>query len=446
MAVVPLKRYQHRWLSDRSQLKLLTKSRRIGGSFIVTLEDAMEAVGYGYDNYGKPYYRPERGVDQFLISASENQAQELLAECRVHIDGMSAALGRNLFQGDPGVERIRLRNGRKLVALSANPRTARGFTGSVTLDELAHIPRGREIWTGVFPITRPNLKRRYGYKLRALTSTNGDDNIHYDLLTKDIGAMVSKHQITIHDAVADGFPIDVEKLRLEVGDPDAFAQEYECAILSANSRYISAESYDACVYYPEDAASEMPSGGHRTWYAGMDVGRKSDGDPSVITTLQRIGDTNWQMECESRRGAGWEDQEAWVAETLRRSQRIAIDVTGMGDQFGERLVKQFGARIDPVQFTVKTKEMLATGLKLAIERKKIRLRADDIELRRDVLALRRHVTSHGNVTFEAERTKTGHADRAWALALAVHTASGPDSSNVKVTVVGSRASNQLNKF
>ena len=43
-------------------------------------------------------------------------------------------------------------------------------------------------------------------------------------------------------------------------------------------------------------------------------------------------------------------------------------------------------------------------------------------LRLDLSAVKRIVTSAGNVRFDAERTEDGHADRFWALALALHAA------------------------
>lgn len=433
LVTVPLLPYQRRWLTDRSQLKLFLKSRRIGGSFIVTLESALEACGFGKDGHGVPYYRPERGVNIFVVSASYPQACELLKEFRTHVDGFSVALGRNLFKGEPGVEHIKLRNGFQITALPANPTSIRSYTGNVILDEFAHAPHSKEIWDAAFPVTRTTPKRKYGYKLRVVSSAFGDDNMFYRLAATPDGNMMSRHIIDVHQAKAQGFDIDIDKLRAEVGDSDTFAQEYECQFLSANSRYISAEQYDNCLYHAE---SEIPYSATTAHFAGMDVGRKSDGDPSVIATLQRSGDTNWQRSCEARRGSGWDDQETWVAETLAKCQRIALDATGMGNQFAERLVNRFGSRIDPIEFTVQSKEMLASGLKLAMERRKLRLRADDAELRRDVLSLRRNITSHGNVTYEAARTKEGHADRAWALALAVHTAGTSANAFSSVEYVG----------
>ena len=41
-------------------------------------------------------------------------------------------------------------------------------------------------------------------------------------------------------------------------------------------------------------------------------------------------------------------------------------------------------------------------------------------LRDDLHSLKRTTTSAGNVRFVADRSENGHADRAWALALALH--------------------------
>ena len=438
--------YQRNFVTDESRFRLVVKSRRIGFSFIVAYADVIRAIGYRVwiDERGQVQseYDPGKGVDQIIISASMRQAKLFLAECVRHLKALEVILGEKLIEVD-GYEVVRLANGRVLKALPANPDTIRGETGDVTLDECQSIPRAYLVWAAAKAVANRTLGNHHGYRVNVCGTPLGDDNLFFDLAHKEIGSAFSKHIIDIYRAIADGFPEDVASLRLEHPDSDIFAQEFECQFLSSATRYISAEQYDSCLYFDD---GEIPNQGHRVGYAGMDVGRKSDGDPSVILTLQRILDTNWQESCESRKGAGWDDQEAWVGEVLGKAQRIAIDSTGMGNQFGERLVKRFGPRVDPVEFTIKTKEMLATGLKLAIERKKIRLRADDTELRRDVLSLRKTITKHGNVTYEAARTKDGHADRAWALALAIYTASGPDSSAISVTSIGSRNSNQLKNW
>ena len=178
----------------------------------------------------------------------------------------------------------------------------------------------------------------------------------------------------------------------------------------------------------------------------MDVGRRSHGDPSAIVRVTKIGDTLYHRDTEIRRGVEFNAQEIWAEQEISQCTRLAVDATGIGMDLAERLVKKHGSRVDAVEFTQKSKEMLATGLHGLMSRKKIQIKEDDAELRRSVLSLRKNITSHGNTTFEAERTKKGHADAAWALALAAHTAGGADMAKIKVGSVGSRNSNQLKNW
>ena len=45
-------------------------------------------------------------------------------------------------------------------------------------------------------------------------------------------------------------------------------------------------------------------------------------------------------------------------------------------------------------------------------------------IRADLRSIRKTTTAAGNIRFEADRGPGGHADRFWALALALHAASG----------------------
>jgi phage FluMu gp28-like protein len=419
--------YQRRWLRDRSKRKLLVKSRRIGGSFIVALENAMGAAGFGHDQAGRPYYRPhDRGRNQYIVSAAHNQAKNLLQDVKRHLEVMERLVVRQPVIASSAAECITLTNGKEIRALGTNPRTVRGYTGDLTLDEFGAMPRADEMWRAAKSVTDKTLGAPYGFHLRVVGTPLGDRNKFARLALTDEGKRFSRHTVDIHQAVAEGFPADIEELRDEAGDPDAFAEEYECAFLSAADRYISQELFEACTYTPE----ERPNA-HGPGYFGMDVARKSTGDLSAICELERLGKTLYQSRpVETRRGATWDTQEAWVGDTLSRCQRGAVDATGMGNQFAERLQVKYGARIEPIEFTLKSKEMLATGIRLAMERHTVRWLEDDVDLKRDVLNLRREVTKHGNVRYDAIRdTERGggksHADRAWAAAMAVHAAGAP---------------------
>lgn len=434
--------YQQRYVLDTNRRKVVVKSRRIGFTFGIAYADALRACGIQIKPGGVWDYDPRRGVNQILVSASKRQSKLFLAYCVRHIRAFEVILGEPLFAGKPGFEVVRLRNGAELKALAPNPDTIRSETGDVTLDELQSIPRAYTVWAAVQSVADKTLGNADPFVINCCGTPLGDDNLFYDLVHKPIGQSFSKHIVDIHTAAREGFPIDPEAKRVEVGDPDLFGQEYECQFLSASGRYISSELYDACTYnYEFDG---LPSNGLRVGYAGLDVGRKSDGDPSALVLLSKVGDVLWHTATESRRGESWGAQEAWITDALRRCERLALDATGIGSGLAEAAVTKHGSRVEPIEFTLKSKEMLATGLKLRMERGRLRLRDDDPDLRRDLLSLRRTVTKSGNVTYDAARTKEGHADRAWALAMAVHTAgSGAGAAQAPETVTDGFKGNEL---
>ncbi len=141
-------------------------------------------------------------------------------------------------------------------------------------------------------------------------------------------------------------------------------------------------------------------------------------------------DALWVDKVGRERDMSWDDQESWLEDIMGRVSRCHADATGMGDQFCERASNTYGSRFEGVHFNLQSKGRLATGLKLAMERKSkhggsfLRL-PNDTDLRRSILAIRRDVTQHGNVTYGAPRDhKHGHADEAWATALMIDAAGG----------------------
>ena len=77
-----------------------------------------------------------------------------------------------------------------------------------------------------------------------------------------------------------------------------------------------------------------------------------------------------------------------------------------------------------MSFTTQVKEALAYPLRGAMEDRKLRI-PDDARIRADLRKVQKQVTAAGNIRFVAESTPDGHADRFWALALALHAGSSP---------------------
>lgn len=412
--------YQRRWLEDRSRQKVYVKSRRIGISEVVAFEIACAAVGV--DMLG-PKVELLTPVPQAIISASWMQAKDLLAKVMRHVHALEMAFSSKLVLNESATGAM-LTGNVPIRAFSSNPRSIRGFEGDVTWDECAATPRAHDVWAAAEPLAGSTLRSKDGYRIRVVFTPEGDGNFAYDIVHGERKDRWSVHRTTIHEALDEGFELrgSIEDLMASAGDRDMFAQEYECAFLSSSMRYISAELYDSAVYY------ECPQENRQGRWAGYDVARHRD----LIAAVEMFGarDAWWVEEVRRERGMPWDDQEAWLSEIMGRVSRCAADSTGMGDQFAERAGKKYGARFEGVQFTAQNKAELATGLKLAFERKSLqggpKLRVpDDPALRRAVLAIRRDVTQHGNVTYNAPRDpRHGHADEAWALALAIHAAGG----------------------
>lgn len=401
-----LRSYQRDWLADRARLKSWCKSRRIGGSFAATLDHSLGTAGV--DLVAGTAVPPADGL---IFAASHAQAKHLLEACAQHIRVIgSATTVRGGIVEHLGALRIKLSNGHSLYAFANSADAARGYEGHVLWDEAGATPNARPLYQAIKPLVDGTLRRPEGYRLSIVGTALDDASFFHDICETRAGSTFSRHRTTIHDAVAAGFPADVDALREEVGDPDVFAAEYECCFWSAGSRYIAAEVYDPCVY------SELPIF-DRPGVGGMDVARK--GHKSAIVEVRPHGEQLWVTGVHAERGLSWEAQERWVGEVLSRNQRLAIDATGLGNAFAERLTNLHGeGRIESVVFTQQSKAELVTGLKLALERRILRLPPEP-SLRRAVLSIKRKVTEAGTVTFGAAESADGHADEAWALALAL---------------------------
>ena len=96
--------------------------------------------------------------------------------------------------------------------------------------------------------------------------------------------------------------------------------------------------------------------------------------------------------------------------------RLSIDRSGLGMHLAENLAEAF-PQVVPEAFTNENKERWATNMKILLQRRDVILPRDR-ELVSQLHSIKRRVLPSGKISFDAERTSRGHADRFWALALA----------------------------
>ena len=123
------------------------------------------------------------------------------------------------------------------------------------------------------------------------------------------------------------------------------------------------------------------------------------------------------MHIQCLKNARFDEQEAIFDQLFRNFhvQKACIDQTGIGRQFLERAQTRIGMHaIEGVQFTQNTKDDLAYHLKTHVDRHTLRIPREET-LITDLLSLR----INENARLSAQHSSNGHADRFWALALAL---------------------------
>lgn len=407
--------YQKAWLEDDSRFKIGMFARQTGKTFTTTLEIALDMALAELEG------RRTRWV---ILSRGERQAREAMEEgVKLHLRAMNAAfeaLETDFRLADRTTVRaleVSMKNGSRVTALPANPDTARGFSANVFLDEFAFHKDSHAIWKALFPVISKN-----GLKLRITSTPNGKENKFFELMTADDGAW-SRHVVDIYKAVADGLPRDVDALRKALADEDAWAQEFELHWMDGASAWLSWELINAM----EDEKAGRPDlYGGGPCFVGVDIGRRRDLFAAVV--LEEMGDVLWVREIAERRGATFAEQDMILDDLMARYRvmRVCMDQTGMGEKPVEDARRRHGtSRVEGVIFTASAKLGLATVGKQAFEDRRLRIPRGVQALRSDLHKLQKVSGPTGAPRFIAESDDSGHADRTWALFLAVSAATSP---------------------
>ena len=414
LAVTPLDLllpYQRAWVQDSARFKIWLKSRQIGGSLAAAFEVVADAI--------------ETGGDWVILSAGERQALEFMDKVNraasIFCDAVSYSSGRE-YRPEIQKSQLRFPNGARVLALPANPSTARGYSANLILDEFAFHENPEEIWRAVYPIISNPL--RGALKLRVISTPAGRNNKYFDLW--EHAPAFSRHQTTVYDAVAQGLALNIDELRANLADSDGWAQEFECQFMEHSSQVFPADVVKACESTDAslDASADQFSTDLRprpVLFVGIDVGRKRD--LTVAWTLERIhGGTLVTREVLVLDRVPFPQQEAILLPRVMAAAFTAIDATGIGGPVSEHLAASLDdTRLEGVTFTGDRKRELFERLKKALQARAVALPSAAV-IRDDLGSMQRIVSPGGTIRYTAARTADGHADRSTALALAVHAA------------------------
>jgi phage FluMu gp28-like protein len=479
--VIQLRPYQQRWIDDDTRFKLAVKSARIGFSYATGLEAIFDCL--------------KQKTTWTVLSASMPQSIEFIDQTSRNIEAIKATAEAydEPFTDEMGatdilVKCVRFPNGSRIIALPANPRTARGYPGNAVLDEYAHHEGSYGIWAAV------SRQVALGHKLRALSTPNGEQGKFFDLAKEfsltdgvapptnpvQVGAW-SCHWVDVLTAIREGCPINLDEMRdLYRGDDETFRQEFYCAFLKAVGAWLdvalisAAEDDAARVDMPLDLLRQMAK--IAPLYAGIDFGRS--GDRSCLWIDQYVGEISTACVVEWKFNTPFfspdkKDQVHWLEPYIELVDRVALDSTGMGIPLYEYFNSKYPAKVMGVNFggsikrmelgegaaarglaeNVKIKTDMAVRMKRRMEQRKNRI-PRHMDIRQELQAIKREQAAGGGITFDAPRieldTPSGgkrkvysHAEAFWAKAMCDLAAAQPVASLANGYMAGTRRPSEL---
>jgi phage FluMu gp28-like protein len=372
-----------------------------------------------------------------LIEKVTAHLQAMRIACKVNNSlALADAKFRSFEVTIPGVTRI--------TAIPANPRTARGFTGDVFLDEFAMHEQDRDIWAAVMPSTTFGTS-----EIDVASTPKGCSNVFAELCKNPLFTL---NKVTILDAIEQGHPANVDTLRALCGDDAIFRQEYMCEFLDGTFAFLhSGHVFGAVISnYTENTfagIAELAKGrylqfdpsiapGRATnFYAGVDIGRYHD--LTVLWIIARLGRMSYTVTVRRLKGAPFSEQVELLCsamDTIPSIRCMSIDATGLGLHLAEQMEERYGHyRINPVVFTESSKNELAGRVRMELERGTFRIPPDQ-DIRDDFLAMRKEVTRAGGIRVLSAQVGGRHADLFWAAALALDAAKSQLSGRIPVGI------------
>lgn len=353
----------------------------------------------------------------------------------------------------------------RIKVLAANPRTARGFSGDLILDEFAFHENSAAIWEAAEPILSSNPE----FLCRISSTGNGKHNMFFrmasgagpndgTLFKSTAGFWVCrvtrteawKMGVKVFDANTRQ-PITPEQARAAALDKRAYDQNYECKFNDENMCLLTNEliqqalregiPIDSQAWSAVSLARMFRAEGNL--YLGQDVGRHHD--LSVQAVLEKKGNSKRIIAMLRMSGMRLPDQQRQLALVcqLPKFRGGCIDMTGLGlglveyaqeESWGRnRIVGIDFSTTEPINDYVRAEgrkaektrvtENMATALLKVFEDKSITLEVElDNDAFEDLRKPERITSPGGRTSIAAVRDEAGHADHFWALALAIRAA------------------------
>jgi hypothetical protein len=411
--------YQKRFLRDISRHRIVNKSKKVGFSTI-TCADAI------YNGYTIP------GLQIIFVATGQRFARELLGKMYDEIFSMPHTLQPKFTQ--KRIEECSFPNGAHFISLpSSEPDHIRGFglRGSRTyvyLDEHAHVPNDKDLWTVVRDFMR------IGGNITSLSTPKGKRGKFYEIAEplqvfyRGLTAIKPKTIWSYHEIPWWKCPRHAKagEASLREGiDEITFQQEYCTNFIDESMSFFPFELIWQCQNIDE---LNFTGPFKNPVYFGIDFGKQIS--ETIIFVVEEYKPDNFRtiyIECLG--GVDYPNQ-IEVIKTLNNIYHpdlINVDASGPGGStivdFLNR-VEDISPKLNGYLLTNAFKERIIIRLRMMMEHKRIGLPTKDCpggfgeKLENQLHSMMRTTTQSGEHTKYSGK-ETGMDDMPWGLALAI---------------------------
>lgn len=432
--------FQLSHLNNPGLFGISRKARQVGWSWLAAAEAVAESI-----------LTPR--TPNIFVSINQDEASEKIRYANQIIEALDADVRPRLVV-DNKFE-LEIENGSRMISHPCRP--VRGKArANIYLDEFAHYPKDRQIYTAAVPVTTK------GGRLRIGSSPLGAGGLFWEVYSETLRRYPGYSRSLIpwwrvralcRDVVEAAklapYMLTEERVRafgtrrlIEIFENvplEDFQQEYECAWVDESVAWIPWEEIKRnqilaqageLLYWQvkdvesaqrviEEVALACREGRiEGVLVGGMDVGRRHNLTEIIFIGKGASGQLPYRLGI-SLANVEFDDQKAVVSNALDKLPvtKLLIDQTGLGMQLAEDLHKRHGVKAEGVDFTNATKELWSVEIKLRFQRAELPIPMDR-DLSYQIHSIKKKVTASKNVTFDTEANEKHHADKYWALALA----------------------------
>jgi len=389
--------YQKRLMRDESEFRIIMKARQLGFSWIIAMEGLLCALLHPYQTI-------------LIVSSGEEAAKRVLGYVYTFIHGMKVQpklLTHSMTE-------CKLSNHSKIVSLPNNDRTVRGYRAhKVYCDEFASLMNDEEILAAI----QPSISR--GGSMTIFSTPRGRANRFWDIWD-DPESGFTKHRVPWYDCPDKEYRKMIKRMQKTMLELD-FKQEYCCDPSISDMAFFTRDLLKGVINVNAHYLSSLET--QNKVVMGIDFGKKVSS--TAITIVEECPDLAKFRFQEELRNMPYDFAVGEKATQLKRIaylndvfnvDEINIDATGVGIRLEEDMKRLFGAKVNPIVFTQRSKELLITNLKLLCEKQGMEM-PNDIEFITQLLSLEKDITPAGNTRYKHVKGKKD--DRVWSAALAV---------------------------